>query len=78
MKIKTFGFRKSPLDQLSRIDKGFLELGHELTDNNPDLVYSNNDMYDDVLEFASKQKELPFIILNVLDVQDNNPHYPLE
>jgi glycosyltransferase involved in cell wall biosynthesis len=75
MKIKCFGWRHSQLDQISRIEQGFIDLGHELVDENPDLVYSNNDFYNLALEFSWKQKTLPFIISNVLDLQTDNPNY---
>lgn len=77
-KIKTFGWRNKTLDQISRIDEGLTILGHELVNENPEIAYSNNDMYDDVLEFANRQNERPFVILNVLDLQIGNLDYELE
>ena len=77
MKFKIFGWRNSRLDQISRIEQGLTYHGHELDDHNPDIVYSNNDMYDDILEFASNQIQKPRIILNVLDLQLTNPTYNL-
>jgi glycosyltransferase involved in cell wall biosynthesis len=75
--IKTFGWRNKTLDQISRIDEGLASLGCEFVDENPQIVYSNNDMYDDILDYANKQKIKPFIILNVLDLQIGNPKYNL-
>ena len=77
IKIKCFGWRNSQLDQISRIESGFKELGYELVDDNPDLVYSNNDFYDDILDFTKKQEKRPFIIFNILDLQLSNPNYDL-
>lgn len=75
--IKTFGWRNQTLDQISRIDQGLQAIGCFFVDESPDIVYSNNDMYDDILEYAQNQKKKPFIILNVLDLQIGNPNYNL-
>jgi len=75
--IKTFGWRNQTLDQISRIDQGLKSIGCSFVEESPDLVYSNNDMYDDILEYANNQKKKPFIILNVLDLQIGNPKYNL-
>ncbi|NBW16755.1 MAG: glycosyltransferase [Caulobacteraceae bacterium] len=75
--IKTFGWRNQTLDQISRIDQGLKSLGCSFVEESPDIVYSNNDMYDDILEYANNQKKKPFIILNVLDLQIGNPKYNL-
>jgi glycosyltransferase involved in cell wall biosynthesis len=77
LKIKTFGWRNQVLDQISRIDQGLKALGCSFVDESPDIVYSNNDMYDDILHYAKNQKNKPFIILNVLDLQIGNPKYNL-
>jgi glycosyltransferase involved in cell wall biosynthesis len=76
--IKTFGWRNKKLDQISRIDEGLLNLGCRFVEKNPEIVYSNNDMYDDILNYASEQNTKPFIILNVLDLQIGNPEYNLK
>ena len=73
-KFKIFGWANSQLDQISRIKEGLLNEGQLLDDENPDIVYSNNDMYDDILYFASQQNKKPKIILNVLDLQLNNSY----
>jgi glycosyltransferase involved in cell wall biosynthesis len=77
MKFKIFGWRNPQLDQISRIEEGLINNGCELDGNDPDIVYSNNDMYDDILDFANRQNKKPKIILNVLDLQLNNPTYNL-
>lgn len=77
-KIKCFGWRNIKLDQISRIELGFLSLGHRLNEDNPDIIYANNDRYSEVVDFYKKQKKEPFLILNVLDLQIDNPNYPLE
>ena len=76
--IKTFGWRNQTLDQISRIDQGLQAIGCSFVDKEPDIVYSNNDMYDDILDYAKNQKKKPFIILNVLDLQIGNPKYNLK
>lgn len=75
--IKTFGWRNQILDQISRIDQGLKAIGCSFVEESPDIVYSNNDMYDDILDYANNQKKKPFIILNVLDLQIGNPKYDL-
>ena len=76
--IKTFGWRNQTLDQISRIDQGLKSIGCSFVEESPDIVYSNNDMYDDILDYAKNQKKKPFIILNVLDLQIGNPKYNLK
>lgn len=78
LKVKTFGWKNRILDQISRINEGLINNNCVLTDECPDLVYSNNDMYDDILEFSEKQDKKPFIILNVLDLQIGNPSYNIK
>jgi glycosyltransferase involved in cell wall biosynthesis len=78
MRIKVFGWEHPVLSQVARIREGFISLGHELVDNNPDLLYSNNDRFCDVIDFYQKQENEPFLILNILDLQTDNPAYPLE
>jgi glycosyltransferase involved in cell wall biosynthesis len=75
--IKTFGWRNQTLDQISRIDQGLKTLGCSFVEESPEIVYSNNDMYDDILDYARNQKNKPFIILNVLDLQIGNSEYNL-
>lgn len=77
MLIMTFGWRHSKLDQISRIEKGFIELGHEITNRNPDFLYSNNPTYEDILEFSRKNPNSK-IILNILDVATHIPNYPFD
>jgi len=75
--IKTFGWKNSILDQISRINEGLKINGCSFVEKSPDIIYSNNDMYDDILEYAENQEKKPFIILNVLDLQISNPTYNL-
>lgn len=71
MKIKCFGWRNKQLDQISRIEQGFIELGHELISDNPDLIYCNDstgyDLAIPLKEIYSNAK----LIFNVLDI---GPH----
>jgi len=76
--IKTFGWRNSILDQISRIDQGLKTIGCSFVEESPDIIYSNNDMYDDILKYAKNQKNKPFIILNVLDLQIGNSTYNID
>lgn len=75
--VKTFGWRNPILDQISRIDQGLQSIGCNLVEKSPDIAYSNNDMYDDILDYVQKQNKKPFTILNVLDLQIDNPTYDL-
>ena len=75
--IKNFGWRNQKLDQISRIDQGLKAVGCSFVEESPDIVYSNNDMYDDILDYSKNQKKKPFIILNVLDLQIGNQTYNL-
>jgi len=77
IKVKTFGWRNKTLDQISRIDQGLLDLHCKLNEENPEVLYSNNDMYDDILEFSKIQSQKAFVILNVLDLQIGNPSYDI-
>lgn len=76
-KIKTFGWQNGVLGQIQKINSGLEQIGCILTDNNPDIVFKNEDRYDEALDFADKQEKRPFVILNVLDIQDN-PNWPAD
>lgn len=55
MRIKTFGWRNKNLDQISRIEQGFISLGHEIVDQNPNLMYSHDfTEIDKAYEFKQK------------------------
>ncbi len=42
LKIKSYGWRSEKLDQISRIESGFLELGHQIIeDGNCDFIYAH-------------------------------------
>lgn len=67
MNISCFGSRFFG-GQIDRIENGLMELGCKITNENPDLIYSND---ADGYEQAIKQKELfptSKLILNILDV----------
>jgi len=73
MRIKTFG-AKHFTGQLPRIEEGFKELGHDIVEENPDLIYCNNPWFDDALK-----EKCPIKIFNVLDVPEHlAPNYNLE
>lgn len=76
MRIKTFGWRNAKLDQITRIEQGFIALGHELVDENPDIIYCNNDFYDEPLKYSESYPKAKKI-LNVLDLQIGNGFYDL-
>ncbi|MDC0231899.1 glycosyltransferase family 4 protein [Pelagibacteraceae bacterium] len=64
MKIAVFGI--IPFTDL--IKEGFIKLGHEISNNNPDLIFANDPMgYQDAV-FLKMQYPKTQVILNVLDV----------
>lgn len=84
MKIYTDGARQNTA-QINRIDKGFKELGHELTQNvfEADLIYSNNQngFWGQIIKekWNSNLKSGARIIFNVLDIPEwNFPNYNLQ
>ncbi len=66
MKIKTYAFRYLT-DQISRIEQGFIQLGHQITDNpaEADLIYINDRTFldGDFLDRFKCKK-----IFNILDI----------
>jgi hypothetical protein len=71
MKIATFGARFFA-SQIERIEDGFVKLGHELTSDNPDLIYSNDPGdYDKAINLKKSYPNAK-LLLNVLDLP---PHY---
>ena len=78
IKAKIFGWRCKPLDVVSRIEEGLSNGGVVFTENNPDLIYKNEDFFDEAIEFKDKCNNKPFVIFNILDLQIRNPSYDLE
>lgn len=76
MKIATFGFR-GPTDQISRIEKGFLEQDHIIAYDNPDLIYSNNPDFSEPLQFGAIYPNAKKIF-TILDVPNHHPEYPFK
>jgi len=66
--------------QIDSIDKGFLALGHQLTDDmeKADLVYCNNAWYDTVIEAKQKGKIKGKVILNILDAAKHITSFPMK
>lgn len=81
IKIKCFGWRNPQLDQISRIEDGFRQIGCELVDENPDIIYSH-DFSDWDNAYLSKLKYPDAKYLQkVLDIPVhivNTPLYNLE
>lgn len=68
MRIKTFGWKNLNLDQISRIEQGFISLGHEIIDENPDLIYSHDfTQIDQAYEFKQKHPNAKYL-QKVLDL----------
>lgn len=71
MKIATFGARFFG-GQISRIEEGFQELGHEINFECPDLIFSNDPgFYEEAYKLKEKNPKAK-LVFNVLDLP---PHY---
>ena len=70
MKISVFGM--SPFSNL--IKEGFTKLGHEISDENPELIYANDPRgYKEAMQIKKKNKEAP-LIFNLLDIPWHMPN----
>ena len=70
MKISVFGM--SPFSDL--IKEGFTNLGHEISDENPELIYANDPRgYKEAIQIKKKNKEAP-LIFNLLDIPWHMPN----
>ena len=70
MKISVFGM--SPFSNL--IKEGFIKLGHEISDENPELIYANDPRgYKEAIQIKKKYKEAP-LIFNLLDIPWHMPN----
>ena len=59
MKIRTLGWRHKNLDQMSRIDSGFVLLGHELVNNNDyDFYIYDSSEYKNAIQIHEYTKIL--------------------
>ena len=79
IKVKIFGWKSPPLDVVSRIEEGLQNHGVIFTDENPDLLYKNEDFFDQAIEFKNNcLAKKPVTIFNILDLQVRNPNFNLE
>ena len=70
MKISVFGM--SPFSNL--IKEGFTKLGHEISDENPELIYANDPRgYKEAIQIKKKNEEAP-LIFNLLDIPWHMPN----
>ena len=70
MKISVFGML--PFSNL--IKEGFAKLGHEISDENPELIYANDPRgYKEAIQIKKKYKEAP-LIFNLLDIPWHMPN----
>lgn len=78
MKIYTDGGRGDNC-QINRIDKGFIELGNELTQDirSADVIYSNNpsDSWDKIIHYKKSGELKGRVIFNVLDIPEHLSGY---
>lgn len=79
MKICTGSSFRAVTDQISRIEQGFREHGHEIVESyeKADLVYINNAFYDETIDAITqgKLKKGAKVIFNVLDLCPQDPKY---
>ena len=70
MKIAVFGIL--PFSDL--IKQGFQQLGHKISNDDPDLIYSNDPTgYQDAI-FLKQKYPNAYLILNVLDIPWHFPN----
>ena len=70
MKISVFGML--PFSNL--IKEGFTKLGHEISDENPGLIYANDPRgYKEAIQIKKRYKESP-LIFNLLDIPWHMPN----
>ncbi len=73
IKVSIFG-ADGYVCQIPRIKEGFIELGHSITDDSPDLIYSNDPWgYEKALSLKKKYPNA-YLILNFLDVPWHIPN----
>ena len=70
MKIAVFG----TIPFVDLIKEGFIKLGHEISNNNPDLIFANDPMGYQDATFLKMQYPQTQLILNVLDVPWHFPN----
>ena len=70
MKIAVFGI--IPFTDL--IKEGFVNLGHEISNKNPDLIFANDPMGYQDAAFLKMQYPKAQLILNVLDIPWHFPN----
>jgi glycosyltransferase involved in cell wall biosynthesis len=71
MKIATFGARFFG-GQISRIEDGFRQLGHEIDFQSPDVIFSNDPAFYEQAYSLKQKNQKAKLIFNVLDLP---PHY---
>lgn len=81
MKIFTANSARCTQCQISRIEEGFLSLGHELTQNpsEADLIYQNNPWFEEIIALKEDGKLKPTakIIFNILDLCPHCTDFPI-
>lgn len=78
IKAKIMGWEHPILSQVSRIREGMINNNVELTDNEPDFLYKNEDFFEEAIDFANRRNKKPYCIFNILDLQLNNKNYNLD
>jgi len=73
MKIYTADSARCEWCQIQQIENGFIELGHEITENiyDADLIYQNNPWFDNIISSKKSGNIKGKIIFNILDLATN-------
>lgn len=73
LKIKIMGYQGalSPIKQLS---KTFIDLGHQIVDEDPDFIYNATGFFEDSIEYGKKYPKA-VKMFNLLNADINNPNW---
>jgi glycosyltransferase involved in cell wall biosynthesis len=82
MKIYTANSARGSLCQIQRIERGFIELGHEITPfpHLADIIYQNNAWFDGIIQDKQRGnfKKGAKIVFTVLDCAAHLPDFPID
>lgn len=76
LKVKLLGWSKTHLDQISRVERGMIENGCIITDDNPHFIYvHDSSKYEEAIqfyEFCKSNRWKTKLLLKVLDLATHN------
>ena len=59
------------------MEKEFVFQGHEIVEENPDIIYDNNGFFENAIEYSKKYPKAKKIF-NLLDIPPHNPTWPFK